>query len=344
MSKGAKTNDYSRTRLIVLVRGGAGLVEALVLSKRWLARCQEDRSGVCFCRACCGVARAFLLASFQFASLQHDAAAPRFLWGGAFACGVDEVFRYNGRMTKKPKKIRLDELLVEQGVFPDAGTVLRAVLAHEVKVDDVYVTSAAIKVAPDADIVVKGRKKFVSRGGHKLQGALDAFGQDVSGMRCMDIGSSTGGFSDCLLQAGAGSVACVDVNYGQLAWKLRQDPRVAVFERTNIKLADPVELGAPFDLLVADLSFIGLAALAPTFARFAQAGTIFIGLIKPQFESQHDETDHGIVRDEAVRLRTVDEVRAALEAAGFECTGVTESPITGHEGNVEYLVRAVFQG
>lgn len=249
------------------------------------------------------------------------------------------------RMTKKPKKIRLDELLVEQGVFPDAGTVLRAVLAHEVKVDDAYVTSAAIKVAPDdADIVVKGRKKFVSRGGHKLQGALNAFGQDVSGMRCMDIGSSTGGFSDCLLQAGAGSVACVDVNYGQLAWKLRQDPRVAVFERTNIKLADPVELGAPFDLLVADLSFIGLAALAPTFARFAQAGTIFIGLIKPQFESQHDETDHGIVRDEAVRLRTVDEVRAALEAAGFECAGVTESPITGREGNVEYLVRAIFQG
>lgn len=249
-----------------------------------------------------------------------------------------------GGMVKKAKKIRLDELLVEQGTFPDAGTVLRAVLAHEVKVDDVYVTSAAVKVAPDADIVVKGRKQFVSRGGHKLQGALDAFEQDVSGMRCMDIGSSTGGFSDCLLQAGAASVACVDVNYGQLAWKLRQDPRVAVFERTNIKLADPAELGAPFDLLVADLSFIGLAALAPTFARFAQAGTVFIGLIKPQFESQHDETDHGIVRDEAVRLRTVDEVRAALEAAGFECTGVIESPITGHEGNVEYLVRAVFQG
>ena len=153
--------------------------------------------------------------------------------------GLTRSFAIMSRMTKKPKKIRLDELLVEQGVFPDAGTVLRAVLAHEVKVDDAYVTSAAIKVAPDADIVVKGRKKFVSRGGHKLQGALNAFGQDVSGMRCMDIGSSTGGFSDCLLQAGAGSVACVDVNYGQLAWKLRQDPRVAVFERTNIKLADP---------------------------------------------------------------------------------------------------------
>ncbi len=247
------------------------------------------------------------------------------------------------RMMKKPKKIRLDELLVEQGTFPDAGAVLRAVMAHEVKVDDVYVTSAAIKVAPDADIVVRGRKRFVSRGGHKLQGALDAFAQDVRGLRCLDIGSSTGGFSDCLLQAGAESVACVDVNYGQLAWKLRQDLRVSVFERTNIKLADPVKLGAPFDVLVADLSFIGLASLAPTFARFAQPGTVFIGLIKPQFESRHDETDHGIVRDAGVRERTVQEVRDALEAVGFSVAGVVESSITGTEGNIEYLVKAVLR-
>ena len=141
------------------------------------------------------------------------------------------------------KKIRLDTLLVEQGYFADADAALRAVLAHEVKVGDVYATSAAVRVAPDAEVVVKNRKRFVSRGGHKLQGALDAFGQDVRGLRCLDIGSSTGGFSDCLLQAGAASVACVDVNYGQLAWKLRQDPRVSVFERVNIKLADPVELG-----------------------------------------------------------------------------------------------------
>ena len=168
------------------------------------------------------------------------------------------------------KKIRLDTLLVEQGYFADADAALRAVLAHEVKVGDVYATSAAVRVAPDAEVVVKNRKRFVSRGGHKLQGALDAFGQDVRGLRCLDIGSSTGGFSDCLLQAGAASVACVDVNYGQLAWKLRQDPRVSVFERVNIKLADPVELGAPFDVLVADLSFIGLAALAPVFARLSQ--------------------------------------------------------------------------
>lgn len=253
-------------------------------------------------------------------------------------------------MTKKPRKIRLDELLVEQGVFPDAGTVLRAVLAHEVKVDDVYVTSAAVKVAPDAEIVVRGRKQFVSRGGHKLQGALDAFGQDVQGLNCIDVGSSTGGFTDCLLQAGAAHVACVDVNYGQLAWKIRTDERVSVFERTNIKLADPGELGAPFDLIVCDVSFIGLAVLAPAFARLSRpasddvSASVFLGLVKPQFESRHDETDHGIVRDEAVRARTVEEVRCALEREGFEVTGTIESPIKGAEGNVEYLVRAVFQG
>ena len=253
-------------------------------------------------------------------------------------------------MTKKPRKIRLDELLVEQGVFPDAGTVLRAVLAHEVKVDDVYVTSAAVKVAPDAEIVVRGRKQFVSRGGHKLQGALDAFGQDVQGLNCIDVGSSTGGFTDCLLQAGAAHVACVDVNYGQLAWKIRTDERVSVFERTNIKLADPGELGAPFDLIVCDVSFIGLAVLAPAFARLSRPASdgasvsVFLGLVKPQFESRHDETDHGIVRDEAVRARTVEEVRCALEREGFEVTGTIESPIKGAEGNVEYLVRAVFQG
>lgn len=242
------------------------------------------------------------------------------------------------------KKTRLDTLLVEQGYFPDAGAALRAVLAHEVKVDDVYASSAALKVAPDAEVVVKGRKRFVSRGGHKLQGALDAFGQSVQGLRCIDIGSSTGGFTDCLLQAGAARVACVDVNYGQLAWSLRQDERVSVFERTNIKLADPLGLGAPFAILVADLSFIGLAALAPVFARLSEAGSVFIGLVKPQFESRADETDGGVVRDEAVRQRTVDEVRAALDAEGFEVTGVVESSIKGPEGNVEYLVHAVFAG
>lgn len=250
---------------------------------------------------------------------------------------------YNGPMEKKPKKTRLDDLLIERGDFPTRDAVLRAVMAREVRVDDVYVTSAAVKVAPDADIFLRGRKQFVSRGGHKLQGALNAFGQSVADMNCLDIGSSTGGFTDCLLQSGAARVAALDVNYGQLAWKLRQDARVAVFERTNIKDADPATLGAPFDLIVIDVSFIGLATLAPLFPRFSRPGTIFIGLVKPQFESAHDETDRGVVRDEAVRLRTVEEVKAALTAAGFKVTGVTESPITGPEGNVEYLVRAVLR-
>ena len=241
------------------------------------------------------------------------------------------------------KKIRLDTLLVEQGLFDSTDAALRAVMAREVKVDEVFATSAAQLVSPDASIHVKGRKRFVSRGGVKLQGALDSFDQDVNGLRCIDVGCSTGGFTDCLLQAGAASVAAVDVGYGDLAWSLRQDERVSVFERTNVRTADPAELGAPFDLIVADLSFIGLASLAPVFANLAQKGSVFIGLVKPQFESHHDETDdRGVVNDEAVRARTVDEVRVALEEAGFACTGVIESPIHGkRSGNIEYLVRAV---
>lgn len=241
-------------------------------------------------------------------------------------------------------KQRLDDLLIERGYFPSRDAVLRAVIAKEVRVDDVYVTSATLKVKPDVDIYIKNAKRFVSRGGHKLQGALDYFNEDVTGLRCIDVGSSTGGFTDCLLQAGAKSVACVDVNYGQLAWQLRQDERVTVFERTNIRLADPAMLGAPFDVVVCDLSFIGLANLAGVFARLCKKDSVFLGLIKPQFESRHEETEHGVVRDESVRERVIEEVNQALVAAAFTISGVVQSPIKGPEGNVEYLVRAVFEG
>lgn len=241
------------------------------------------------------------------------------------------------------KKRRLDEILVEQGYFPDADAALRAVMAREVRVDDVYVSSAALKVSPDADIFVKNARAFVSRGGHKLQGALNGFKVDVSGLRCIDIGSSTGGFSDCLLQAGASEVTCVDVNYGQLAWQVRQDPRVCVFERTNIRLASPADLGAPFDVIVCDLSFIGMASLAPVFASLAHEGTIFLGLIKPQFESRQGETDGGIVVDAAVRERVVAEVKEALVDVGFRVEGAIESPIKGTSGNIEYLVYAIYK-
>lgn len=242
------------------------------------------------------------------------------------------------------KKIRLDRLLVERGSFPSVDEAARAIYAREVRVDDVYAASPALPVVPDADIFVKGAKRFVSRGGEKLQGALDAFGISVEGARCVDIGSSTGGFTDCLLQAGAAEVACVDVNYGQLAWQVRQDARVRVFERTNIRHASPEDLGAPFDVIVIDVSFIGLASLAPVFPGLSHPGTLFLGLVKPQFESRADETDGGVVRDEAVRKRTVAEVEDALESVGFQVQGVMESPITGPKGNVEYLVRAVFSG
>ena len=241
------------------------------------------------------------------------------------------------------KKVRLDNLLVQRGLFDDTEQAKRAVIAREVKVGDVFATSAAQLVAPDTQVTVKGAKQYVSRGGVKLRGALDAFGFDPAGLRCADVGCSTGGFTDCLLQAGAASVAAVDVGYGDLAWRLRQDPRVRVHERTNIRTADPAELGAPFDLVVADLSFIGLASLAPVFARLCGAGGSFIGLVKPQFESRAGEADdRGYVADEDVRLRAVSEVQGALAAAGFQVRGVVESPIHGkRSGNVEYLVWAV---
>lgn len=254
------------------------------------------------------------------------------------------------------KKRRLDEILVERGLFPDTDAALRAIIAREVRVDDVYVSSAALKVAPDAEIFIKDKKRakkgvvsadpsgrtFVSRGGYKLQGALDAFGVSVAGLRCIDIGSSTGGFTDCLLQAGAAEVTCVDVNYSQLAWEIRQDARTRVFERTNIRLADPAMLGAPFDVIVCDLSFIGMASLAPVFAALSQPGTVFLGLVKPQFESAQGETEGGIVVDAEVRARVVEEVRVALSDAGFAVQGSVESPLTGAHGNIEYLVYASF--
>lgn len=239
------------------------------------------------------------------------------------------------------KKERLDAVLVARGLFPDVDAARRAVMAREVKVEGAYAASAAVRIASDAAIDVKERAPFVSRGGVKLASALAAFNQSVQGMRCIDCGSSTGGFTDCLLQAGAASVACVDVNYGMLAWKVRQDPRTTVFERTNIRTADPAALGAPFDVIVADLSFIGLARLADVFARLGHAGSVFIGLVKPQFEAKRNESVRGVVRDAAVRARTIDEVSEALAQAGFSVTGVVASPITGAKGrNVEYLVRA----
>ena len=248
-------------------------------------------------------------------------------------------------------KIRLDQYLVQNGLVQSRERAKALIMAGVVFVNQQKVDKAGEMIKEDAVVEVRGHDiGYVSRGGLKLEKAMKCFPLTPNGKVCMDIGASTGGFTDCMLQNGAVKVYAVDVGYGQLAWKIRTDERVSVFERTNIKLADPGELGAPFDLIVCDVSFIGLAVLAPAFARLSRpasdgaSASVFLGLVKPQFESRHDETDHGIVRDEAVRARTVEEVRCALEREGFEVTGTIESPIKGAEGNVEYLVRAVFQG
>lgn len=239
---------------------------------------------------------------------------------------------------------RLDVAMIARGFAKTPDEALRFIMAREVKVNDSFAQSPATRVRATDTITLKTRSNYVSRGGYKLEKALAVFHENVAGKRCIDIGSSTGGFSDCLLQAGASQVSCVDVNYGQLAWKIRTDARVRVFERTNIRTASPDELDAPYDVMVADLSFIGLASLAGVFAQLGHPGSVFIGLVKPQFESKHDETCSGVVLDNDVRTRTIHEVEQALEQAGFTVSGCVESPIKGaRKGNIEYLVRAVLQ-
>lgn len=239
---------------------------------------------------------------------------------------------------------RLDVAMIKRGLAKTPDEALRFIMAREVKVNDCFATSPATRVRASDTITLKTRLSYVSRGGYKLEKALTVFHENVAGKRCIDIGSSTGGFSDCLLQAGAAQVSCVDVNYGQLAWKIRTDARVRVFERTNIRTVSPDELDAPYDVMVADLSFIGLASLAGVFAQLGHPGSVFIGLVKPQFESKHNETCGGVVLDSDVRTRTIHEVEQALEQAGFTVSGCVESPIKGaRKGNIEYLVRAVLQ-
>ncbi|MBQ9690949.1 MAG: TlyA family RNA methyltransferase, partial [Eggerthellaceae bacterium] len=238
-------------------------------------------------------------------------------------------------MNKKAHKQRLDEYLVAGGFCATGDEALRMILAHKVKVDDIYATSAAQMITPLQCIEVKQKKKYVSRGGYKLETALDYFDIDVSGKRCIDVGSSTGGFTDCLLQRGALEVSCVDVNYSQLHWSLRTNERVHVFERTNIRTARPEDLGAPFDVVVCDLSFIGLRGLSSQFARLCKPGSLLISLVKPQFEGRRGITSQGIVTDEGERLFTVEMVKEALTNVGFCVIGFVESSLVGTNGNQE---------
>ena len=184
--------------------------------------------------------------------------------------------------------------------------------------------------------------QWASRGGRKLAGALQAFEVAVAGRRCLDVGASTGGFTDVLLASGAASVTAVDVGYGQMEWRLRSDPRVTVRDRTNFRLADPAALGAPFDLVVADVSFISLRLLAPNLAACGRAGTEYVVLVKPQFEVGRGQVSRGgLVTDPQLHRAALQGVVAALAAAGLGARRACASPITGATGNREFFLDAV---
>ncbi len=236
-------------------------------------------------------------------------------------------------------KRRLDVLLVERGLCESRARAQARILAGEVFVDDKKVDKAGTQVSPEAALRLAGDGlKYVSRGGLKLEGALDHFGISPEGRVCLDVGASTGGFSDVLLQRGATRVYAVDVGYGQLAWSLRQDPRVVVLERTHIgKLAEGTLDPRP-SLGVVDVSFISLTrVLAPMLLHLEQDCQI-VALIKPQFEVGREAVGKGgIVRDEGARERAVETVLAFAENAGLTALGRMTSPIQGADGNVEHL-------
>ena len=242
-----------------------------------------------------------------------------------------------------PTKARLDQLLVERGLADSRTRAQALVLAGRVLVAGARVDKAGTLVPVEAEITLKGEVlPYVSRGGVKLAGALDALGVGVEGLRCLDVGASTGGFTDCLLQRGAASVAAVDVGYGQLAQKLRDDPRVLVRERTNARDLEPSQIGGAVDLTVVDASFIGLGKLLPAIARCTRAGGQLVALVKPQFEVGREEArkTKGVVRDAAIRTRAIDRVTEEIASAGFRVLGRCDSKLPGPRGNVEAFVWA----
>jgi len=236
------------------------------------------------------------------------------------------------------RKQRLDVLLVERGLAPTRSKAQAQIMAREVKVNGETITKAGMRVPSDAEISMKSAPPFVSRGGEKLAGALRDFSYDVRGKICADVGASTGGFTDCLLQNGAARVYAIDVGYGQLAHKLRVNERVIVMERTNARYLD--SLGEPVELVVIDASFISLRLLLPTIQKWLAAPADVIALIKPQFEAGREEIGKGgVVKDRAVHERVIREIATFAAEQGFHIAGLTISPIRGlKEGNIEFLI------
>ncbi|MFM9937032.1 MAG: TlyA family RNA methyltransferase [Novosphingobium sp.] len=242
--------------------------------------------------------------------------------------------------------MRLDQLLVERGLAESRARAQALILAGHVYSLETKLTKAGQALAADAPIEVRGRDHpWVSRGGIKLAHAIAYFGLDPAGVTAMDIGSSTGGFTDVLLTLGASHVFAVDSGTNQLAWKLRQDPRVTVLEQTSARLLTPAHIDrqglGPPTWVVCDASFIGLAKVLDVPLRLAARPTRLVALIKPQFEVGRGEVGKGgVVRDPALHARVCDEVRGWLEGAGWAVQGITTSPITGPEGNIEFLISA----
>ena len=236
-------------------------------------------------------------------------------------------------------RVRLDMLVIERGLAETRQRAQALIRAGVVLVNDMPRDKPGSQVSSDANIRLKGNPlPYVGRGGLKLEAALDAFKVDPSGMIAADLGASTGGFTDCLLQRGAAKVYAIDVGYGQLAWSLRQDERVVVMERTNARHLE--SLPEPVDLIVGDLSFISLTKILPAVRRLAGANAEAVLLIKPQFEvGREDIAKGGIVRDPKARLAAIESVRAAAEEAGARCNGIIDSPIPGaKKGNIEALI------
>jgi 23S rRNA (cytidine1920-2'-O)/16S rRNA (cytidine1409-2'-O)-methyltransferase len=240
-----------------------------------------------------------------------------------------------------PKKSRLDVVLVEQGLFPSREQARRAIMAGEVKLGTDVLAKASALVPPDAELSVTTPPKYVGRGGVKLEGALDHFEVNPAGATALDIGASTGGFTDCLLQRGAVKVYAIDVGHGQLAWKIRQDPRVIVREHLNARSLTRADIPEPIDLCVIDVSFISLTLILPNAFELITPTGVILALIKPQFELQAEDVGRGgIVADPALHEKAKRKIADFVTADGHVVTGIAPSQITGTDGNQEFFICA----
>lgn len=236
-------------------------------------------------------------------------------------------------------KQRLDRLLLQRGLVESREKARALIMEGKVLVDEVPVTKAGAMIPEDAIIVLKEDIPYVSRGGLKLDAALSHFGLVLDGLTAMDIGSSTGGFTDCMLKKGAKKVYCIDVGYGQLAWQLRRDPRVVLFEKTNIRYLERERIPEEIDFITIDVSFISLKKIIPKAMEFLRDGGRILALIKPQFEVGRGEVGKGgVVRDEGKRMLAVDGIKRFSEGLGLKVLGVFQSPVKGPKGNIEYFI------